>query len=62
MRRMFWFFLGAVAGASAVVWVRRKAESVAEKLTPAALFEELRHIATVLWSKVWSLVRPVDEG
>lgn len=62
MRRVFWFFLGVFAGASAVVWVRRKAESVAERLTPAALFEELRNVATVLWSKVQSLVRPVDEG
>lgn len=62
MRRMFWFMVGAVAGASAVIWVRRKAEAVAERLTPEALFAELKSVALALWSKAQSLVRSVDEG
>ena len=54
MRRLFWFFLGAVAGASAVIWARRTAEAVAEKLTPAALLEELKKVATLAWRAVTS--------
>ena len=62
MRRMFWFLLGAVCGASAVIWVRRKAESVAERLTPSALLEELRHVVLLLWDKARSLLQPGTEG
>lgn len=62
MRRVFWFVLGAIAGASAVIWARRKAEAVAERLTPSALFEELRRVVTALWEKARSLLSPVDQG
>lgn len=62
MRRVFWFVLGAVAGASAVIWARRKAEAVAERLTPAALVDELRRVLTALWDKARSLLSSVDEG
>lgn len=62
MRRVFWFVLGAIAGASAVVWARRKADAVAERLTPSALFDELRRVVSALWSKARSLLSPVDEG
>ena len=62
MRRVFWFVLGAIAGASAVIWVRRKAEAVAERLTPSALVEELRRVVVALWDKARSLLSPVDEG
>ena len=54
MRRLFWFFLGVVAGASAVIWARRTAESVAERLTPSALFAELKKVATLAWSAATS--------
>jgi len=57
-RRMFWFILGAVAGATAVVWVRRKAEAVAEKLTPSAILAELRTVAVALWEKLLELRTP----
>lgn len=57
-RRLFWFVLGAVAGATAVVWVRRKAEAVAEKLTPTAILAELRHVAIALWERLNDLIRP----
>lgn len=62
MRRVFWFVLGAIAGASAVIWTRRKAEAVAERLTPQALVEELRRVLTTLWDKARSLLSSVDEG
>lgn len=62
MRRVFWFVLGAVAGASAVIWARRKAEAVAERLTPAALVDELRRVLAALWDKARSLLSSVDEG
>lgn len=57
-KRMFWFVLGAIAGATAVVWVRRKAEAVAEKLTPSAILAELRNVAFALWEKLNELLRP----
>lgn len=62
MRRIFWFLLGAIAGASAVIWVRRKAELVAERLTPAALLAELRNVVSLLVDRASSLLRSVDEG
>lgn len=62
MRRVFWFVLGAIAGASAVIWARRKAEAVAGRLTPSALLEELRRVVSALWDNARSLLSPVDEG
>lgn len=62
MRRVFWFVLGAIAGASAVIWARRKAEAVAERLTPSALFDELRRVLAALVDKARSLLSSVDEG
>lgn len=62
MRRVFWFVLGAIAGASAVIWARRKAEAVAERLTPSALFDELRRVVAALVDKARSLLSSVDEG
>ena len=61
MRRIVWFILGAVAGASAVVWVRRTAGAVAEKLTPSALLAELRSVVAALWSKAKSLTATEPE-
>lgn len=54
-KRLFWFVLGVLAGAASVIWVRRKAEAVAERLTPSAIFEELRSVALALWEKVNNL-------
>lgn len=62
MRRVFWFVLGAIAGASVVIWARRKAEAVAERLTPSALFDELRRVLAALVDKARSLLSSVDEG
>jgi hypothetical protein len=50
MKRLFWFVLGAFAGAYAVLWGKRKATEVAESVTPQA-------IATTLVDAVRSLVR-----
>ena len=50
MKRLFWFVLGASAGAYAVLWGRRKATEVADSITPQA-------IATALVDAVRSLVR-----
>ena len=50
MKRLFWFVLGAFAGAYAVLWGKRKATEVAESVTPQA-------IASALVDAVRSLVR-----
>ena len=50
MKRLFWFLLGAVAGAYAVLWGKRKASEVADSITPQA-------IANTLVDAVRSLVR-----
>lgn len=39
IRRLFWFVLGAIAGAYGALWARRMAEDVSKQLTPAALVE-----------------------
>ena len=41
MKRMFWFVLGAFAGAYAVLWGKRKATQVAERVTPEAVVNAL---------------------
>ena len=61
-KRLFWFVLGAVAGATAVIWVRRKAEAVAERLTPSAILEELRSVAVALWEKATNLRGSEPQG
>lgn len=50
MKRLFWFVVGAFAGAYAVLWGKRKATEMAENVTPQA-------IATTLVDAVRSLVR-----
>lgn len=37
MKRLFWFLLGAIAGAYAVTMGKKKAAEVAESLTPEAI-------------------------
>lgn len=50
MKRLFWFVVGAFAGAYAVLWGKRKATEMVENVTPQA-------IATTLVDTVRSLVR-----
>lgn len=50
MKRLFWFLLGAAAGAYAVLWGKRKASEVADSITPQA-------IANTLVDAVRSLIR-----
>ena len=50
MKRLFWFVVGAFAGAYAVLWGKRKATEMAENVTPQA-------IATTLVDAVRLLVR-----
>lgn len=55
MRRFFWFMLGVVAGITGMKWMRRKAGEIAEKLTPAAVFNTLVDLVTLLARKVMEL-------
>ncbi len=55
MRRLFWFCLGAVAGASGVLWARRKAIAAAEKMTPSAILSVLIDAAKSLVTKLVAL-------
>jgi hypothetical protein len=41
MKRLFWFVAGAVAGAYAVTFGKKKATEVAESLTPEAIARSL---------------------
>ena len=61
-KRLFWFLLGVLAGATSVIWVRRKAEAVAERLTPSAILEELRTVALALWEKANNLRGSAPQG
>ncbi len=55
MRRLFWFVLGAIAGASGVLWARRKAIAAAEKMTPSAILSVLIETAKSLVTKLVAL-------
>jgi len=61
MRRLFWFVMGAIAGVTGVSYARRKAGEIAEKLTPAAVFDALVEIVRVVVRKIFELVKPVSE-
>ena len=56
MRRLFWFLLGVVAGITGMKWMRRKAGEIAEKLTPAAVFETLVDLVKLVVRKIFELV------
>lgn len=60
-RRLFWFFSGVVAGATGVLWVKKKAGEIAQQLTPAAIFETLLDIAKALFEKVMDKVNGVED-
>jgi len=51
-RRMFWFVLGAISGASGVLWARRKAVEAAEKMTPSAILSVLIDTAKSLVTRL----------
>lgn len=55
MRRLFWFTAGAIAGASGVLWARRKAIAAAEKMTPSAILSVLIDTAKSLVAKLVAL-------
>lgn len=60
-RRLFWFFSGVIAGATGVLWVKKKAGEIAQQLTPAAIFETLLDIAKALFEKVMDKVNGVED-
>ena len=57
MKRLFWFLLGAVAGAYAVMWGKKKATVVAESLTPEAIARSLFDTARALVRRAISLYK-----
>lgn len=57
MKRVFWFLLGAVAGAYAVMWGKKKATVVAESLTPEAIARTLFDAARSLVQRAIALYK-----
>jgi hypothetical protein len=55
MKRLFWFFLGVVAGATGLMWARRKAIAAAEKITPSAILSVLIDSAKSLVTRLIAL-------
>lgn len=57
MKRLFWFLLGAIAGAYAVVFGKKKATEVAESLTPEAIARSLFDAARALIRRAIALYK-----
>lgn len=57
MKRLFWFLLGAVAGAYGVMWGKKKATEVAESLTPEAIARSLFEAARALVRRAIALYK-----
>lgn len=57
MKRLFWFLLGAIAGAYAVVFGKKKATEVAESLTPEAIARSLFDVARALIRRAIALYK-----
>ncbi len=55
MKRLFWFSLGVVAGATGLMWARRKAIAAAEKITPSAILSVLIDSAKSLVTRLIAL-------
>jgi hypothetical protein len=55
MKRLFWFCLGVVAGATGLMWARRKAIAAAEKITPSAILSVLIDSAKTLATRLIAL-------
>ncbi len=60
MKRLFWFLLGAFAGAYAVLWGKKKANEVAESLTPEAIARSLFDAARAVVRKAIALYKNED--
>lgn len=57
MKRLFWFVVGACAGAYAVLWGKRKAAHVAESITPEAVMNALVDGVRALIKQVVSRIK-----
>ena len=57
MKRLFWFTAGAVAGAYAVTFGKKKASEVAESLTPEAIARSLFDTARALIRRAIALYK-----
>lgn len=57
MRRFFWFVLGVICGAYAMVWVRQKASAIGEKLTPSAILHTLLDAVKFLLDSLIDLLK-----
>ncbi len=55
MKRLFWFCLGVLAGATGLMWARRKAIAAAEKITPSAILSVLIDSAKTLVARLIAL-------
>lgn len=55
MKRLFWFCLGVVTGATGLMWARRKAIAAAEKITPSAILSVLIDSAKTLVTRLIAL-------
>ena len=55
MKRLFWFSLGVVTGATGLMWARRKAIAAAEKITPSAILTVLIDSAKSLVTRLIAL-------
>ncbi len=60
MKRLFWFLLGAFAGAYAVLWGKKKANEVAESLAPEAIARSLFDAARAVVRKAIALYKNED--
>jgi hypothetical protein len=60
MKRLFWFLLGAFTGAYAVLWGKKKANEVAESLTPEAIARSLFDAARAVVRKAIALYKNED--
>lgn len=60
MKRLFWFLLGAVAGAYAILWGKKKATEVAENLTPEVVARSLFDAARSIVRRAVALYKNED--
>lgn len=60
MRRLFWFCLGALCGAYGILWTRKKAIAIGERLTPRAIAYALLDTVKFLIDKLIDLLKTDD--
>ena len=56
MRRLFWFFLGVVAGIYGTLWVRDTASDLSQRLTPSAILEQVVEVLRSVFERVKAAV------